>query len=73
MGARLQVTNLTLELDDGRLQRRHLIAKERDLALQESDVGLGDRPEGGSHLRRQCLLLVHAKIPAPARPSAYPL
>ena len=72
VGARLGVGQLPLQLGDRRLQCRHLIAEKRDLAFQKSDVGSGHRREEGSHLRRQCRLLVHAEILTLARPSAYP-
>ena len=73
VGARFQIGHLALQFSDGGLQRHHLIPEERDLALQENDVGLGDRREGGPNLRRQCRLFVHVGILVPTRPSAYPV
>jgi len=39
--------HLALQLGDRRLQCRHPIGEERDLAFQETDVGLDNRREGG--------------------------
>jgi hypothetical protein len=72
-GARPGLGQLSFQLGDCRLQRGHLIAQERNLALQEPDVGLGYRREGGPQFGGQGRLRVHGVILAPAHPPAYPL